>query len=235
MTLPYDFYTLASYLAAGFFFIPIVLIACRNLFRNKLLLWFSVYWLWSGLINILCSLEVLNDTFALNIIERLYNLVDIPLLLFIMYKTTQIESIKKNLQKVLLPLTVLEIGVLAVTRFSTGMETALVFCGVVIVLFYIIWTIIKYSNNASFKNSSISYQYIYYALLFGYATSIITVIYSYMLPQKANNDDNFLVFHISTIIAIATASAGILTYHEEKAIPKTKKSNFSAGPEIRYL
>lgn len=183
----------------------------------------------------MCSLDVLNGKPVLDIIARLYNLLDTPVLLFIIYKTTEIESVRKSLQKVLLPLIILEMAILIVTRFSAGMETALVFCGVVIVLFYIIWTIVNYSGKTSFKISSISYQYIYYALLFEYAVSIITVIYSYILPHKSNNADNFLIFHISTIVAIATASAGILSYQEEKTKANIKKQNLQARTEIRYL
>ena len=235
MTLPNNIYELASFLAAGFFFVPIILVTFKNLFRNKTILWFAVYWFWSGLINILCSLECMSDTLALSIIERFYNLLDTPVMLFIMYKTTEVTGIRKSLHKILLPFIVLEIIMLVITGFNIGMESALVFCGVLVVLFFLLWTIISYSKQTSYNGSLISYQYIYYALFFEYAISIITVIYSYILPANADNADNFLIYHISTIVAIATASAGILNFQEEKPAAKMKKSKLQTEAEIRYL
>lgn len=235
MNIPHDFYKLASILAAACFFIPVILVTVRNLFRNKLLLWFAVYWFWAGLINVLCSTEIIGNTLALNIVERIYNLLDIPIILFIIYRTTDIESIRKSLKKILIPLLTLEVVILTATGFSNEMETALVFCGVLLVLFYISWTIISYARKTSFKDYSISYQCIYYGLLFEYTISIIIVIYSYMIPHRSNNDDNFLIFHLSTIITIATASAGILAYKEEKPGLKVKKQKQHQETEIRYL
>lgn len=182
-----------------------------------------------------CSMEMLYGTIALNIIERLYNFTDILLMLFIIYKTTEIDSIRKSLQKVLGPLIVLEAALLFVTRFSDGMETALVFWGVLLVLFYVMWTVIHYAKQTSFKSSSASYQYIYYALLFEYGVSVITVIYSYIITDASSNEDNFMIFHISTVIAIVTASAGILTYQEDDRKTKVKKRSSHAEAEIRYL
>lgn len=235
MNAPFDLYKLASLLAAVSFFLPVLLIAIRGLSGNKLLLWFGIYWCWSGLINILCSLDFIQQSSALNFIERLYNLADVPFILFIIMKTTHVEGIKRSLQKILLPLLFIEIIISVITWLSNGMETAIVFSGVLLVLFYISWTIFSYSKKNSFKDSSISYQYIYYALLFEYATSILIVVYSYIIPDKANNSDNFLIFHISTIIAIATASAGILTCQVQGSEPKIKKRKFQHEAEIRYL
>lgn len=56
-----------------------------------------------------------------------------------------------------------------------------------------------------------------------------------MIPHRSNNDDNFLIFHLSTIITIATASAGILAYKEEKPGLKVKKQKQHQETEIRYL
>lgn len=235
MTLPYSLYKIASLVAAISFFIPIILVAIRNLFSKKLLLWFAIYWFWAGLINVLCSIEFIIDSPALSIIERSYNLLDIPFMLFIIYTTTEVAGIKKSLKKILLPFIIVGILVFAATRFNTGMESALVFCGVMLVLFYIIWTISYYSKHSTFKHSSISYQYIYYALLFEYATSIITVIYSYILPDRSNTDDVFFVFHLATIIAVATAAAGIFNYSDKKPVAKVKKSRYQPEAEIKYL
>ncbi|MCC6287444.1 MAG: hypothetical protein IT249_06130 [Chitinophagaceae bacterium] len=233
--MPVAIYQFLSLFAAVSFFIPILLIWARRLGRNKILTWFGMYWCWSGLINIICSIEILNHSTALNIIERVYNLADIPLMLFVLYTTTGEESIRKSLRRILIPLLCIEIAASVVSWFLSGVETAIVFGGVLLVLYYVVWTIIIYSRRNSLTESHTSYQYIYYALLFEYATSIITVVYSYMVPEKANADDSFMVFHISTIIAIATAAAGILTYQEQKPRQKMRKQKFQREVEIKYL
>ncbi|MFT3747449.1 MAG: hypothetical protein QM768_04005 [Agriterribacter sp.] len=228
-------YQFASLFAAVSFFIPILLLWLRGLMRHKILVWFGLYWCWAGLVNIVCSAEVIKQSIALNIIERLYNLADIPFMLFILYSTTQIDGIKKSLRKILIPLLCVEIGASIVSGFMNGVETVIVFGGVLLVLYYVVWTIISYSRKNSLSESHTSYQYVYYALLFEYATSIITVIYSYMMPERASADDSFMIFHISTIVAIATASAGILTYQEQKPQQKVKKRSIQPEAEIRYL
>ncbi|OJY95609.1 MAG: hypothetical protein BGP13_12270 [Sphingobacteriales bacterium 40-81] len=228
-------YQFASLFAAVSFFIPILLLWVKGLMKNRILVWFGLYWCWAGLVNIVCSAEVIKQSMALNIIERLYNLADIPFMLFILYSTTEIDGIRKSLRKILIPLLCVEIGASIVSWFMSGVETVIVFGGVLLVLYYVLWTIINYSRKNSFSESHTSYQYIYYALLFEYATSIITVIYSYIMPERANTDDSFMIFYISTIIAIATASAGILTYQEQKPQEKIKGQKFQPEAEIRYL
>lgn len=233
--MPYSLYKLAYIFAACFFFIPTVLVVARNLLKNKLLLWFALYWFWAGLINVLCSIEIIQNALALSFIERIYNLLDTPVMLFIIYKTTEIEHIKKSLKKILMPLVGLEIFILIITKLNEDVETVLVFGGVLLILFYVIWTIVSYSRTISFRDFSFSHQYIYYGLLFEYATSIITVVCSYVMPHKYSNDDSFLIFHISTIITIATASAGILTYQGKKMNVKIKKRKMHEETEIRFL
>lgn len=233
--MPSVLYRFVSLLAAVSFFIPILLLWVKGLMQNRILIWFGLYWCWSGLINIVCSAEVIKQSIALNIIERLYNLADIPFMLLILYTTTQINGIRNSIRKILIPLLCVEIGASIVSWFMSDVETVIVFGGVLLVLYYVVWTIISYSRKNSFSESHTSYQYIYYALLFEYATSIITVIYSYIMPERANAEDNFMIFYISTIIAIATASAGILTYQEQKPQQKVKQQKFQPEAEIRYL
>jgi hypothetical protein len=229
-------YRLVSFLAAVSFFIPILLLLAKRLIQNKTLIWFGLYWCWNGLVNLACSIEMFEQLTAAKILVRLYNLADIPLTLFILYTTTPVAGIKKSLKKILLPLLCVEIATAIISLFTNAFEMIVVFAGVLLVLYYVLWTIIAYSQKKSFSQWHTSYQYIYYALLFEYATAVITVIYSYIIPQKANTDERFAIFYISIIIAIATASAGILTYREkEKSLQKIKKQQSRSELEIKYL
>lgn len=235
MNLSTQLYQFTALLAAISFFVPIALLMIRKLLQNKTLVWFGAFWCWSGLVNAVCSIEAIEQSPVIDIIGRLYNLADIPVVLFILYSTTQTESIKKSIGKILKPVMFIAIAVSVIAWFNEGIETAVVFGGVLLVLYYIIWSVLVNSRKNSFSESQASYQYIYYALLFEYAISIITVIYSYIVPEKANGDDRFLIFHLSTIITIATATAGILIYNDQKPKSTFRKQKFQPEAEIRYL
>ncbi len=217
------------------FFLPLIMLMARRLIRDKVLIWFAAYWAWAGMANILFSLDFVPASKIMLILQRVYNLFDCPLLLFVLYKTTYIKEVRNSIRKVMLPFFVIETAAIAISGFESMVESILVVMGVLIALYYIGWIILLHMKGTHYSNYQHAMQFIYYALFFEYGVSTINFIYSYMLPDKVSESDNFLIFYMASCITILIALYGILVYKEKipKKQQKIKKPELEM--EIKYL
>ena len=235
MKYSFAIYQLATIAAAIAFFVPLGIIISKKMLRNNLIVWFAAYWGWSGIINFIFVSNIIQNNQIIYSIERVFNLADAPLILFVLYKTTYVEAVKESLKKILVPFLLFELIYTTITRLQGVSESIIVATGVIIVLYYIIWIIVFHMNGVKHSSFQHAMQFIYYALLFEYGVSIITFVYSYIMPDKASAKDNFLIFHIGTIITIASASYGILIYKEKLPEKKKKRRIVEREAEIRFL
>lgn len=185
-------------------------------------LWFAVYWLLAGVVNLLYYSDTFTSSPIMVVTGRLYNLADAPFMLFILYKTSHIESIKNSIKKMLPAFLWAALLITIITRLQDYAETLMVGMGLGIILMYIIWIIIHYIRGIRHENAAYSMQFIYYALLFEYGVSVVTFIYNYILPEQSALQDSFLIYNLSTIIAVSVASYGLVNYKEKPAITKKK-------------
>ena len=121
----------------------------------------------------------------------------------------------------MLPFFIIETVTIAISGFENMVESILVFAGVLIALYYIGWIILLHMKGTHYSNYQHAMQFIYYALFFEYGVSTINFIYSYILPDKVSEADNFLIFYMASCITILIALYGILVY-KEKIPPKQK-------------
>jgi len=207
----------------------------RNLIQDRILIWFAAFWAWSGLANILFSFDFVTTNKVMLILQRVYNLFDFPILLFVLFKTTYIKEVRNSIGKIMLPFFIIETVTIAISGFENMVESILVFAGVLIALYYIGWIILLHMKGTHYSNYQHAMQFIYYALFFEYGVSTINFIYSYILPDKVSEADNFLIFYMASCITILIALYGILVY-KEKIPPKQKKiKKPEREMEIRFL
>ncbi|MBS1748327.1 MAG: hypothetical protein JST63_00315 [Bacteroidetes bacterium] len=217
------------------FFLPLIMLMVRNLIQDRILIWFAAFWAWSGLANILFSFDFVTTNKVMLILQRVYNLFDFPILLFVLFKTTYIKEVRNSIGKIMLPFFIIETVTIAISGFENMVESILVFAGVLIALYYIGWIILLHMKGTHYSNYQHAMQFIYYALFFEYGVSTINFIYSYILPDKVSEADNFLIFYMASCITILIALYGILVY-KEKIPPKQKKiKKPEREMEIRFL
>lgn len=217
------------------FFLPLTMLVVRGLIHNRVLVWFAAFWAWAGLANVLFSIDFVSANKIMLILQRVYNLFDFPILLIVLFKTTYIKEVRNSIKKIMLPFFIIETVAIAISGFESTVESILVVGGVLIALYYIGWIILLHMKGTHYSNYQHAMQFIYYALFFEYGVSTINFIYSYVLPDKVSEADNFLIFYMASCITILIALYGILVYRE-RIPPKQKKiKKPEREMEIRYL
>ncbi|HEX5023821.1 MAG TPA: hypothetical protein VFV68_01055 [Agriterribacter sp.] len=231
---PYTYQIIAAITAISFF-VPFIVLMARHLLKHRMFLWFAVYWLVAGVVNLLYYSATFTSSPLMVVTERLYNLADAPFMLFILYKTSHIEPIKNSIRKMLPAFLWTALLITIITRLQDYAETLMVGVGLGIILMYIIWTIVHYIRGIKHENAAYSMQFIYYALLFEYGVSVVTFIYNYILPEQSALQDSFLIYNLSTIISVSVASYGLVNYKEKPAITKKNSNKKPREAEITFL
>jgi hypothetical protein len=231
---PYIYQIIAS-IAAIFFFVPFIILIIKKLATNRVFIWFAAYWMLAGSVNLLFMSEAFTNSRLMTVTERVFNLADAPFMLFILYKTVHIEVIKNSIKKMLPAFLCASLLVTVFTQLQDYAETLMVGMGLVIILLYIVWIITHYIKGVKYYNAEYTLQFIYYALLFEYGISVVTFIFSYMIPDKSNLHDSFFVYHISIIISISLASYGLLAHKENIEEKKRSVEKKEREAEIKFL
>jgi hypothetical protein len=228
-------YQIIAFIAAISFFLPFIILLIKKLATHRVFIWFAAYWMLAGFVNLLFMSEAFTHSRLMNVTERVFNLADAPFMLFILYKTVHIESIKNSIKKMLPAFLCASLLVTVFTQLQDYAETLMVGMGLVIILLYIVWIITHYIKGVKYYNAEYTLQFIYYALLFEYGISVVTFIFSYMIPEKSNLHDSFFVYHISIIISISLATYGLLLHKENVAEKKKEAAKKEREAEIKFL
>lgn len=171
----------------------------------------------------------------MNVIERVYNLSDAPFMLFILYKTVHIDMIEKSIKR-MLPAFLFSVLIITIfTRLPEIAETLIVGAGLITILMYITWIIVYYTKGTTYHSTAYTLQFIYYALLFEYGISIVTFIFSYIIPNYSNVNDSFLIYHLSVIVSVSIASYGLIRYKEKTKEKKIIRVKREREAEIKFL
>ena len=201
---------------------------------HRVFIWFSVYWMLAGSVNVLFISGAFENSMLLTVTERVFNLADAPFMLFILYKTVHIGVIRNSIKKMLPAFLCASLLVTFFTQLQDYAEALMVGLGLIVILLYIIWIITHYIKGIKYYNTEHTLQFIYYALLFEYGISVVTFIFSYMIPDKSNVHDSFFIYYISIIISISLASYGLLL-HKENVKKKKEAAKKEREAEIRFL
>jgi hypothetical protein len=205
----HQLYQVVSIVAIVAYFVPVAIVLLKKLWHVKPFLLFALYWLLGGLVNLI-------DLFppgkrATEIITVIYNAVDMPIILCIFYLTTSSPAIRKFT------------GFAAPAYAATGLLSLVLrginydalkytlALGLLLVLFVIIWEIIFYLQKIMHNSREKGLLFIYAGLLFEYGTYIVIYIFDYYLEGISSQVDNFLVYYVSSLIAVGIASCGFLT------------------------
>lgn len=231
----YFIYQAISLIAGICFFVPFITLLLKRLQRIPEFCWFTIYWLLAGLVNLLFYFKSISSNPLGEVVERVYNLADAPIMLFILYKTVNTESVWRSIRKVLPVYLCAALIITFSTRLPENAETVLVGIGLGIILLYLIWVLVFYNNKVNYNPVAYTQRIIFFALLFEYGISIITFIFSYIIPERSNIYDSFLIFHLSIIFSTSLAAYGLIRYRKnQKRKPKEPVIRIWES-EIKYL
>lgn len=201
-------YQVISVLTVVAYFMPIVIVAIRKLWKETPLMLFALYWATGGLVNFLDLIPGISENTLVNI-SVIYNMLDMPIVIAIVCFTTKIPGIR-NLTRVVLPIYLLA---LCVNPFIQGLNydalKYLLGVGLILVHLIIIWDIVCQLRKLQHSNREKVMLLINAGLLFQYGTYVIIYIFDYFYTQASNTTDNYILYYISSIVG---ALLGTIAY-----------------------
>lgn len=210
----YDNISIAAILS---YFLPLIIVLFKGLWRDRFFLFFAIYWLIGGLSNVIdLPASVPADTkYAIGV---LYNMLDIPMVLAILYYTSTSGQLKKYLSVAFIAVVAMQCLGLVFEGFGYGALKYPLGTGILLVLAGVVWEIVGYLRQIEHSNRQTATVFVYAALLFEYGTYILIYIFDYFITASVSQD-SFLIYYISTLVAIVIASCGFLMFrkHEKES------------------
>jgi hypothetical protein len=170
---------------------------------------FALYWLVCALVNLIEFIPL--PAYVMDLYTVIYNILDIPLVLAVFYFATSSAAVKK-FTKIVAPALLLTGLVNCIIRGFTTDALEYVLGGeLMIILGVIIWEIILKLQQIKLTGYAKGMLLICAALLFEYGTFVVIYIFDYLLPGTSSSSDNFLVYYLSSLVALPVAICGFLT------------------------
>lgn len=197
-----------------------IIVIIRRLWHDKAFLLFSCYWLFAGSINLLdATYHASNET--REIVNVLYNMIDVVFLLVILYVNTndRVKRVFISISGALYLVTLFVAVYLKGLNYNAGKYP--LGLGIVVVVIIVSWTIAEYLLNLRHTRRQRSLIFLYAALLFQFGTFVIIYIFDYFIPGSSQQD-SFLLYYISSIIALLIAIFGLTRKGIERDLLKAE-------------
>lgn len=211
-----------SVLTVVAYFLPLAIVAIRKLWKETPLLLFAVYWALSGIINLLDRIPDIPESVLVHT-NIIYNMLDMPLVIAIICFTTKIPGIRK-FTRIVLPVYLLALCANPVIQGLNydGLKYLLGF-GLILVFTIIIWDLVVHLRKLEHSRREKAVMIIDAALLFQYGTYVIIYIFDYFWVKASNETDNFIIYYISSIVALCVGSCAFLVVRrQDPAKPRNK-------------
>ncbi|MEO8583498.1 MAG: hypothetical protein ABI415_06865 [Flavitalea sp.] len=210
--------TILSFIAVLSYFVPLGIVMFKNLWQDPFFMLFAIFWAIGGLINVSDLIPGFSKE-TRDTLGAFYNMLDIPFILSIFYYTTTSLLVRKFSFISGIVFILIEI----INAYQKGISyDAIKYTlgtGVGLVLIVVIWEIIRYFKVVEHSNRQNAKIFIHAALLFEYGTFVLIYIFDYFVAGD-NHNDIYLIYYISTLIAVFIASCGYLLFKKyEKKSP----------------
>lgn len=196
-------------------FVPIVLVSIKKLWKESAFLLIACYWMLSGLVNILDKIPGISAE-ALRYTTIVYNMLDIPIVLGILFYTTSSKSIKKFTGVAAPLLLIVQFTIFLIKGWEYDSAKYILAAGLLFVMVAVVWEISLYMQKLHHTRHEKAMIFIHVSLLFAYGTFIIIYIFDYYIKTGVSTIDNFIIYYISSLVAITIASIGYLAKSSRK-------------------
>ena len=206
-TVKTQLYQILSILAIVAYFIPIVLVLITKRWKEPAFRFLSIYWLLNGCINLLGKIELL-DSQVYNKLTLVYNMMDVPLVMGILWWTTSSKYIKKTTALIAPGLLLSQLSCFIVLGWEHESAKYVMAVSLISILFLLFWEISLYMQKLEHSASENAMVFIHVSWLFAYGTFVVIYIFEYYVKISGAEIDNFLIYYISSLIAVSIASIG---------------------------
>lgn len=201
-------YQIVSVLAVGLYFVPMLVVLMKKLWSAVPFRLFALYWLLCALANLVEYMHLSHR--ALDLYTVIYNMLDIPIVLTIFYFSSSSPVVKKFTKMVVPALLAISLVNCMIRGFNTDALEYVLGLELLIVLSVIVWEIILRLQQIKLTGQVKGLLLIYAALFFEYGTFVVIYIFDYFLPGISTSTDNFLVYYLSSLVALPVAICGFL-------------------------
>jgi hypothetical protein len=220
-----------SIVAVGLYFVPILIVIIKKLWSQLAFRLFALYWLISALANLLEFIPLPRSTAVM--LTIIYNTADIPMVLGVFYCITR-SSLLKKINKVAIPLILLsELTSFIIYGFTYDALKYALGGSLLVILAIIICEIILKLQKIRISGADRGLLLIYAAMLFEYGTYVVIYIFDFFLPNVSSQTDSWLVYYLSSIIALSVAICGFLTRGINA--PARQPADHFETPKVRQL
>lgn len=202
-------YKVISLLAIVAYFVPIIIVMAKKLWKDSSVFLFALYWLAGGLINLSDRIPWISYDMRM-LMTVIYNMLDVPLLLLIFYFTTSSLQLKRFIKAITPVYIFIELVNLYFRGFSYESLKYVMGLGVIVALVVISWEVLGYLKKMEHSSREKAVIFIYTAMLFEYGTYIVIYIFDFYLKVEDGND-TLLIYYISSLIGVGIASFGFLS------------------------
>ena len=214
-------YNIITVLGLISYFVPILILGFKKIWRRSPFLLFALYWVIGGLINLSDYIPGISGR-QMEVIAVLYNIVDFPLILFILFQSTRHPLARKLIVMAMLVLCLVLIfspGKPGIYYESVQYYLA---AGLFAVVAVLIILILAYIQKVHHSNTEFALIFIYSGLLFEYGTFVVNYIFDYYM-RESSSQDNYLIYYLSTLIAVMVASYGLISVKRPSTGPGYSK------------
>ena len=204
----FDIFNILAFAAVFSFFVPMFFVISKNLWRDTFFVLFAFFWAACGVVNLPDLFSIFSPQVS-RLIGIIYNMIDLPLIIIILYLNSIREKMKKFiLTGLVLVLTLEIVGIVLNGMVYDSLKYAMG-TGILFILVISLWEVIRYLQDMEHSNRQTAKIFIYAAILFEYGTFTVIYIFDYF-TESAKHYDTYLIYYISTLIAILIASCGYL-------------------------
>jgi hypothetical protein len=201
-------YQFISIAAVASYFVPLIIVLIKKSWRDPFFLLFSIYWAIGGLSNLFDVIPGISKD-VIYMIGVLYNMLDIPLILAILYHTTAYTFIRKTAGAAIVLVAAIQLVSIFKSGFTYDALKYALGTGIALVLCIVGMEIVRYMQKIEHTSRQNAKMFVYAAVLFEYATFIVIYIFDYIIATE-DRQDSFIIYYISTLVAILIASCGYL-------------------------
>jgi hypothetical protein len=210
-------YHVISIAAVASYFVPLLIVLLKKAWRDQFFLLFAIYWSVGGVVNLFDVVPGVSRQLLHNL-GIFYNMLDVPFILGILYYTTSYNFIKKTAASGIVLLLMVQVVSIIKGGINYDAQKYALGIGVTFVLCIVSMEIIRYMQKIEHSTRQNAKMFVYAALVFEYATFIVIYIFDYILIAE-DRKDSFIIYYVSTLVAILIASCGFLLFRKYERAP----------------
>lgn len=178
----------------------------KKYWNDKFLRLFGIYGLAAAFLNLLDLFRI--PWVFIEKVNVLYNILDIPFVIFILYQITRSNLVKQMMKGAMIIYFILQVA--SLVKWGWGYESIKYSLGygIVMIIMFSGYLLTTYVRKMKLTKLHIAHMILLGSLLFNYGSFVVIYIFDFYV-QNYNMADNLMLYYISSIISMTMVTAGL--------------------------